>query len=312
MTPFAQETVFRWTATTNASSSAGRRERGVIVAAFDQRNHGSRLVSEVANKDWWTGNDRFGVDLFSSFNGTASDVSNFIVHIEAYIDRKIDKHLVAGLSLGGHAAWHVLLHEPRVSDGVVFIGCADYIRLMSARAKHAELPSWTSGEPAGSMFLGSKDFPPSMVKAVSDLDPAALLMGCMFPQDSFLAGRTAQDWTHELSEEEKKTLVPLMRKTLGGKRILNLSGGEDLFVPHEASVPFLSWLEAAIRPGGWFENGGVELTDIIIEEAGHEVTPRMRSTAIDWILETQLGETLLGIKATTVQHQSTGVDSTLA
>ena len=68
------------------------------------------------------------------------------------------------------------------------------IRLMSARAKYAELPSWTSGEPAGSMFLGSKDFPPSMVEAVSDLDPAALLMGCMFPQDSFLAERTAQDW----------------------------------------------------------------------------------------------------------------------
>jgi dienelactone hydrolase len=33
-----------------------------------------------------------------------------------------------GISLGGHAAWQVLFADPRVTAGVVIIGCPDYMR----------------------------------------------------------------------------------------------------------------------------------------------------------------------------------------
>jgi dienelactone hydrolase len=32
-----------------------------------------------------------------------------------------------GVSLGGHAAWQVLFNDPRVTAGVVIIGCPDYM-----------------------------------------------------------------------------------------------------------------------------------------------------------------------------------------
>jgi dienelactone hydrolase len=40
---------------------------------------------------------------------------------------KIDQHLALGVSLGGHSVWQLMFAEPRVTAGVVVIGCPDYI-----------------------------------------------------------------------------------------------------------------------------------------------------------------------------------------
>ena len=68
----------------------------------------------------------------SIYHGTAVDTSLLIDHLGSYIlngprDPSITQHLVMGISLGGHSAWQVLFNEPRVTAGIVIIGCPDYI-----------------------------------------------------------------------------------------------------------------------------------------------------------------------------------------
>jgi dienelactone hydrolase len=69
----------------------------------------------------------------SIFHGTATDTSLLIDHLPSYVFNAVEsppikQHLVLGISLGGHAAWQVLFADPRVTAGVVIIGCPDYIR----------------------------------------------------------------------------------------------------------------------------------------------------------------------------------------
>lgn len=40
---------------------------GLIAVSFDQRNHGSRIVNELANEDWRSGNKRHAQDMFASY-----------------------------------------------------------------------------------------------------------------------------------------------------------------------------------------------------------------------------------------------------
>lgn len=88
------------------------------------------------------------------------------------------------------------------------------------------------------------------------------------------------------TEKEKDALRPLLAQCLAGKRILNISGGEDKLVPYHAGRPFLTWLKEAIAPGGWFGDGAVTLEDIIDETAGHQVTPKMANEAVRFVSET--------------------------
>lgn len=107
--------------------------KGLIAVAFDQRNHGSREVDRLANEAWIQGNPNHAQDMFSVFHGTAVDTSLLMDHLGSYVfstpgEPVIEQHFVMGISLGGHAAWQVLFHEPRVSAAVVIIGCPDYMR----------------------------------------------------------------------------------------------------------------------------------------------------------------------------------------
>lgn len=91
-------------------------------------------------------------------------------YLPAYVfpqgERMISKHMVLGVSLGGHAAWSCLLHEPRVKAGVVIIGCPDYVNLMVDRARLSKLPSWVNSDPPGSRILGSEAFPSSLLETI--------------------------------------------------------------------------------------------------------------------------------------------------
>ena len=118
--------------------------------------------------------------LIWATEGTARDTSVLMDYLPSFVfpksDRKIVENLVLGVSLGGHATWSCLLHEPRVSAGVVVIGCPDYVNLMADRARLSKLPEWTSTDPAGSQFLGSEAFPTSLLDTVSKYDPASLFL----------------------------------------------------------------------------------------------------------------------------------------
>ena len=213
-------------------------------------------------------------------------------YLSSYIFPKskhtLSDHLVLGVSLGGHAAWNCLLHEPRIRTAIVVIGCPDYINLMADRARLSKLPAWTNG--GGSEFVGSEAFPTSLVETVRKYDPASFFLGFTDQESSTGDVPLRNGPLREPTEKEKEVLRPLLSSCLAGKRILNLAGGRDKLVPYHRGEAFLSWLKKAVAPDGWFGDGGVVLEDAIDQEAGHEVTPSMKDEAIRFIVETMVDE----------------------
>lgn len=263
---------------------AGEGGKGLIFACFDQRNHGSRMVDNLSNVSWKQGNATHGPDMFSLYVGTANDLSLLITSLEHLIPFKIKEHVCGGLSLGGHATWVVLMREPRVRAGMVVVGCPDYVRLMTDRAIRSKVPSTMSTDPPGLEFLGSSDFPQSLLAAVEEYDPAGILL-------SELDVYGKDDHLHAPSENEVKRLRPILERTLQGKKILCLSGGKDRLVPHQQGEVFMSWMKRAIdAKTGWAKDMGIELEDVVDEKAGHEFSKGMIEHAQRWICDYLLNE----------------------
>lgn len=292
MAPFAADIITAY----NARNKNKPNARGLIAVSFDQRNHGSREVTPLANEAWRGGNPTHAQDMFSNYHGTAVDTSHLIDYIGAYTfpaDKvKITQHLVLGISLGGHAAWHCVMQDTRISAAVIVVGCPDYGRMMSDRARLSKLKTWTVD--GGKSFFGSKDFPAGLVEALGRYDPAALLWGQLRSEGA----RSGQEHSHEVTEDDKGPLVPVMARTLGNKRIMNLSGGKDKLVPYHASKPWLDWVKTAIGKGGWFEGGGLVLEDIVIDGCGHEVPYEMVGPTVRFVIETVEGESDMDIGKT--------------
>ena len=194
-------------------------------------------------------------------------------------------HIVLGVSLGGHSAWQCLFHDARVTAAIIVIGCPDYYALISDRARLSKRSSWKDGSPPGANFLGSKDFPVGLKAAVEAYDPAGMLLGDW-------SSRTDDTYDNEPSKDEQASLLPLMRRALQGKRVLNLAGGADKLVPYKCAEPFLRWLETAIAPRHWFGDGSVYLKDLVFEGIGHQMSPEMVKEAIRFTAET-IKESLL-------------------
>lgn len=179
-----------------------------LCIAFDQRNHGTREIEPFRNEAWRQGNERHALDLFSSYQGTAHDLSGLIGYLPAYLfpdgSHTIARHIVAGVSLGGHAAWVSILADPRIEAAGVIIGCADYLAMTHHRATKSRLVGYVAGE--------SVHFPATLMRVVERYDPAAIGV-----------------------EEAGRRLK--------GKRVLCLSGGADKLVPYECSKSFIEALD---------------------------------------------------------------------
>jgi len=246
----------------NQRPSSDRRV-GLIAVAFDQRNHGSREVNSLANEAWRGGNVTHAQDMFSIFHGTALDTGLLIDHLGSYIFHgsdapSIDQHLVLGISLGGHAAWQVLFNEPRVTAAVVVIGCPDYIRLMTDRARLSKLETYTSSNLSN--FLGSKDFPKALISCIQKCDPRGLLFG-------------TSDIDPNPSEEQQTHIREILDSKLKGKRVLVCSGGDDRLVPYHCSEPFMKFLKNATS--GWYKDGNVYVEDNVYPGVGHAYSDGM-------------------------------------
>lgn len=171
------------------------------------------------------------------------------------------------------------MHDARISTAIVIIGCPDYIRLMSDRARLSKLDTWTKSSPPGSEFLGSKDFPKGLIDAVERYDPAGLLLG------EVTSSRRDDVYKRNPTELEMKRLMPLMKSSLQGKRILNMAGGDDKLVPYSCSEPFITWLKNATASGGWFADGNAVLENIVFDGVGHEMSPGMVNEVHRFVLE---------------------------
>lgn len=139
---------------------------------------------------------------------------------------------------------------------------------MSDRARLSKIDSWTSSSPPGLHFLGSKDFPTGLTDAVQKYDPAGLFM-------AQFQTHTDENYTRIPSDQEKENLLSTLKRSLQGKRILNLAGGADKLVPHRFTKPFLNWLKDAASPHGIFGNEGLVVEEIVYDGVGHEMAPAM-------------------------------------
>lgn len=81
--------------------------------------------------------------MLGTITGAVTDTMHLLDLLEGYLfgagdgpgamdrsgnrNRHIDNNLVLGVSLGGHSAWQLLFADPRVTAGVIVIGCPDYM-----------------------------------------------------------------------------------------------------------------------------------------------------------------------------------------
>lgn len=105
----------------------GGYHKGLVALAFDMPNHGSRLVSQDANKAWNKGNENHAPDMAGMIRGGSADMSGLMDLVGAYLGREIHGHICLGWSLGGHAAWQAWLGEERLDAAVVIVGCPDFL-----------------------------------------------------------------------------------------------------------------------------------------------------------------------------------------
>jgi len=204
---------FSWIAKKEASSREASRD--FMVVTFDQRNHGKRTVDQRGNLGWSKNadqhNERHAVDLYSTLIGAVKDISFLIDVLPAYIfphdERIIGEWVLAGFSLGGHATWLGLTHEPRIRIGIPICGCADLLTLMEERASKAGIPR------------AAPYFPESLRALVRAYDPVAAPPGaftgkCIFAlagaDDSLVPWSASRKFVEALDVGErgkKKVLV---------------------------------------------------------------------------------------------------------
>jgi len=246
------------------------------------------MIDDKANVSWKQGNPNHGPDMFNCFSGTASDLSLLITQVPQYLDVKLSEHICAGVSLGGHATWQILLGEPRVKAGIVVIGCPDYVRLMTDRAVRSKLETCTATDPPGRDFLGSKDFPPSLVAAIGERDPAGILFDRPSTPNSDCLPQPP-------SASQQQKLRPIVESRLAGKKVLCVSGGKDKLVPYACGKPFVTWLKKAVDPqSGWCKDLDIGIEDILDPEGRHEFSALMRKEAERWLCDLLAGEEKAG------------------
>ena len=280
MEPIASSTVSEWCKKLRKLQNHDK-STGLIAVSFDQRNHGTREVDPIANEAWKGGNEKHAQDMFASYHGTAVDTSHLITYISSYIfpqsEHAITNNMVLGVSLGGHAAWHCLMHDSRITTAIVIIGCPDYLSLMSDRARLSKLKTWTESQPPGTDFLGSKDFPNGLIDALEQYDPAGMLFG--------VRHRDHDCFHLEPTEVERTRLMPIMERCFKGKRILNMAGGADRLVPYKCGQPFLGWMKRSTAEDSWFGDGKVVVEDIVFDGVGHELSSGMVEEVHRFVLE---------------------------
>ncbi|KAL1840225.1 hypothetical protein VTJ49DRAFT_708 [Mycothermus thermophilus] len=253
----------------------GAQTRGLVALAYDQRNHGSRLVDEKANGSWRDGNPRHAIDMFGGIMGMVGDQRGLLDLVEGYLfpdsNIKIDQHLALGVSLGGHSVWQLMMADPRVTVGVAVIGCPDYMTLLTDRARLSKLSTFSVSD-AGASFLGSKDFPPSLVESCKKYDPRGIFFGTSpIPDPDHGPGGPAA--------AQVAAAQQILRERLAGKKLLVCNGGADKLVPYRCSEPFMKWFKRAVA------SEGVVVDDRVYPGVGHVFGADMITDAVEFVVD---------------------------
>lgn len=299
MEPVASTVIQDWNQQVE-QGRAGANHKGLIAVSFDQRNHGGRLVDKVANNAWRAGNPQHAQDMFSIVQGTAEDTSLLLTYLQSYVfpseEKHITSHMVLGVSLGGHAAWQCLFHEPRITAGVVVIGCPDYHKLLSDRAKKSKRSSWGKN---GSDFKGSEDWPRSFDSIVRQKDPSGICRSVLGIKDE---SDLKADVAGTYGDGRASELAKRLSNHMGQKRALNLAGGDDKLVPYSCAKDFMELLELGTKPGGWLSSARLDVKNMVFPGIGHTMSAGMLTEAVTFIRET-----LLRSKAKHTHHEGSKI-----
>lgn len=183
----------------------------------------------------------------------------------------IHHHIVLGYSLGGHAAWHILLDIPLVRAAAIIVGCPDYAALMEDRAARAGLEDTDHGTDltrGGAKLLGSRYFPISLMEKVGRYDPGARL----FPSAEMQAWMNKRGGDY--IEQQKRNLRSIL-----GKKVLCLFGAEDELVPYSCSRRVLQFVRHAEVDG---QSALVE--EEVFAGAGHEISKEMLARTSGFVI----------------------------
>ncbi|KAF3073755.1 hypothetical protein CFAM422_004350 [Trichoderma lentiforme] len=258
MNDIARRAVHSW------NQSPKQKQRGLVALVFDMPNHGTRMVSELANKAWDEGNEQHAIDMLGLVKAGAGDASGLMDLVAGYLGRETDAHVCLGWSLGGHAAWQAWFGEERMDAAVVIVGCPDLAGLLGSRAAASKLEHGEGG------FWGSKYFPPDTIATIRKSDPKGILFGTN-PIPSL-----------PLSSAEQDRLRKIFDSRVRGKKLLLCSGGADDLVPYAQGGPFIRVLKDAVD--GWYADGSVEVDNRVYEGVGHRFAADMVNDAVSFLM----------------------------
>lgn len=226
----------------------------------------------TSSEAWREGNVAHAQDMFSIQVGTAQDLSLLVSLLPAYLPptARVELWACVGVSLGGHATWLALVHEPRITVGVPIIGCCDFLALMRDRIhrlRHRRGGAVASGkEEDGQDDEASEEerwMSAALKAALSHLDPAAM-------------GEAAVE-------------------AIKRKKVLVLCGAEDRLVPFHCSQAFIERVRDAHdqqRPHEQRNRHQDEderrddagVCELVTEDGkGHELSENMVAAAGHWL-----------------------------
>lgn len=255
---------------------------GLLAISFDQRNHGTREVSPLANLAFSSPppphplahqpNPTHAMDMLGIYAGTTLDLGLIIDLLPSYLEfhynppsaapdahiplPPITQQIALGVSLGGHAAYLAALHLPKITSAIIVIGCPDYPALMLHRLKQCKLvPRSADADTISTPYLPRSFIDLTSTEHSSSLPPP-------HPQATSSPLLTSP---HVVSVD------PLV-----GKKLLVLSGREDKLVPAELARGFVEGVRReAESVGGELFGTGAGIREVVFEGVGHEFTEGM-------------------------------------
>ena len=244
---------------------------GLLGISFDQRNHGCRETTPLANLAFTSPppphprahepNPTHALDMLGIYAGTTLDLGLIIDFLPSYLEfhynpptpraaaaadtdntayipvPPITEHIALGVSLGGHAAHLAVLHLPKITSAVVVIGCPDYPALLLQRLKQCKITGVPGYLPREFMHLISAQHPTPLP-----------------PQPPITSS--------PLLTSPHVSPVEL----LAGKKILVLGGKKDRLVPPELGRAFIEGVRReAEQVGGELYGTGTGIREVLFE-----------------------------------------------
>ncbi|KAF8458160.1 hypothetical protein BGX38DRAFT_650332 [Terfezia claveryi] len=259
---------------------------GLLGISFDQRNHGTREVSPLANCAFTSPrpphphahepNPTHAMDMLGIYAGTTLDLGLVIDLLPSYLEfhfnppsttpdaaaapyiplPPIAQHIALGVSLGGHAAYLAALHLPKITSAIIVIGCPDYPALMLHRLKQCKLLPPTDNTNINT--ISTRYLPNSFLDLITSTSSS-------LPAHPQLAGSPLLT---RFGEE--------LLDALEGKKLLVLSGKQDRLVPAELASGFVQSVRKEVQQvGGALFGTGAGIREVLFEGAGHEFTEGM-------------------------------------